>query len=254
LICAIVLVADAGHAETPPAAMDAAVVGPPGSDARAELYMPAGAGPFPAMVVLHGCDGIGPHYRDWARELAGWGYVTILVDSFRPRGVTTVCNHGMTVPPATQAQDAFAAAQYLRGRPDISGDRIGVIGFSHGGWAVLHAVLGDGAAAVDGRPFAAAIAFYPGCEKPAAPLVTDTLILVGDADDWISLPNCKRWRDTVDRAGHAVEMQIYPGALHGFDAPLPPHQYAGHRVGRDPEAAAAATKETRTFLAARLVP
>src|SRR5260221_3802447 len=115
------------------ARMEADAVGGPRSNARAGLFRRPGAGFFPAMVVLHGCDGVGPHYRDWARDLAAWGYVTLLVDSFRPRGFRTVCNRGMDVPPSVQAQDGFAAAAYLRSLPNVRADRIGVIGFSHGG-------------------------------------------------------------------------------------------------------------------------
>src|SRR4051794_36355255 len=87
-----------------------ATVGGPGSNENGELYRPAGVGPFPAMVILHGCDGIGRHYRDWARRLAGWGYEALLVDSFRPRGTPSVCNHGMDIPPEQQAADGMAAA------------------------------------------------------------------------------------------------------------------------------------------------
>src|SRR5207253_6723 len=90
-----------------PLTFDAGTVGGPASEARAELFAPAGAGPFPAVVVLHGCDGVGRHDRLWARQLAAWGYVALIVDSFRPRGMITVCNHGMLVPPQLQALDAF---------------------------------------------------------------------------------------------------------------------------------------------------
>src|SRR6266852_2641327 len=90
----------AGAADAP--AIDAGTVGGLASNARAELALPAGPGPFPAMVVLHGCDGVGRHYRDWVRDLVSWGYAAILVDSFRPRGFKTVCNQGMDVPPQVQ--------------------------------------------------------------------------------------------------------------------------------------------------------
>ncbi|HEY3846418.1 MAG TPA: dienelactone hydrolase family protein [Acetobacteraceae bacterium] len=234
-----------------PQHFDAADVGPPVSNKPGELFLPDGAGRFPAMVVLHGCDGVGPHYRDWGRRLAGWGYVALLVDSFRPRGVATVCNQGRLIPPELQAADGFAAAAYLRGRTDVRPDRIGVIGFSHGGWAVLKAVL---AAPPQGPPFTAAVAFYPGCERAATPLVTDTLILIGDADDWTPAERCQRWRDAVQTDGHVVAIKIYPGALHAFDSGARPHFYAGHHVGTDPVAAADAIGQTRSFLAERLLP
>jgi dienelactone hydrolase len=178
----------------------------------------------------------------------------MLVDSFRPRGVSNVCNQGMNVPPLLQAQDAFAASDYLRGLPNIRRDRIGVIGFSHGGWAVLKAVLAQTVAADHATAFQVAVAFYPGCDPSHSTLATDTLILIGDADDWTPVQRCERWRDQVSTFEHALEVKIYPGALHGFDSSAPPHIYAGHYVGRDPQAAADALLVTKAFLAQRLAP
>jgi dienelactone hydrolase len=235
-----------------PLMFDAGTVGSPASEARAELFAPAGAGPFPAVVELHGCDGVGRHDRLWAQQLASWGYVALIVDSFRPRGMNSICNHGMLVPPQLQALDAFNAANYLRALPNVNGERIGVIGFSHGGWAVLKAVLAELVSQASAKPFAAAVAFYPGCDPPRSALQTDTLILIGDADDWTPVDRCARWRDPVETSGHSVRRKTYPGALHSFDAPAMPHYYAGHYIGRDPEAAANALAETRTFLDARL--
>lgn len=215
--------------------------------AAAELYQPSVAGPHPAVVVLHGCNGVGLHERVWSQQLAAWGYVALLVDSFRPRGIVTVCNEGMRVPPRLQAQDAFAAAAYLRSGPEVVGGRIGVIGFSHGGWAVLKAVQAGLARPPNVPPFAAAVAFYPGCDPPAAPLESDTLILIGGADDWTPAERCQRWVNLVQRNGHIVQLKIYPGALHSFDAPAMPHFFAGHYIGRDPAAASDAVVETKEF-------
>ena len=247
-----IFVVGCAPANAQPLTFDASTVGGPASQARGELFAPAGAGPFPAVVVLHGCDGVGRHDRLWARQLASWGYVALIVDSFRPRGMNSVCNHGMLVPPQLQALDGFNAANYLRTQPNVSGERIGVIGFSHGGWAVLKAVLADLVSQASAKPFAAAVAFYPGCDPPRSALQTDTLILIGEADDWTPVDRCARWRDAVEKNGHAMQIKTYPSALHAFDAPAMPHSYAGHYIGRNPEAAADALAETRTFLDARL--
>lgn len=250
LLAALWLVA-AGPA---PQTFDAGNVGGPASNAPAELYQPAGAGPFPAMVVLHPCSGVGAHTRNWARRLVAWGYVAIVVDSFRPRGVTNVCNHGMDIRPSLQAADGFAAADYLRSLPTVRADRIGVIGFSHGGWAVLKAVLTETVARDHAVPFAAAVAFYPGCDPPGSPLATDTLILIGDADDWSPVGRCIRWRGLAQTNGHVLAMTVYPGVLHSFDSERPPHMYMGHYIGRDPAAAEDALARARQFLAERLMP
>ena len=56
----------------------------------ARVLKPDGGGPFPAIVLLHDCSGLGPRSSGsparWAKELTGKGYVVILPDSFSPRG------------------------------------------------------------------------------------------------------------------------------------------------------------------------
>src|SRR5262249_26263116 len=71
---------------------DARHVGGIGSGKDSELARPAGPGPFPAIVVMHGCNGVAPHYRAWTETLRSWGYVAMLVNSFSSRGKTNVCN------------------------------------------------------------------------------------------------------------------------------------------------------------------
>jgi len=235
---------------------DPSKIGPPFSGQQAELYTP-GEGSSAAVVVLHGCDGVGPHYRQWARRLADWGFVALLIDSFRPRGFSEVCNRGTLVPPEIQARDAFDAADWLRAAPNIRAQRVGVIGFSHGGWAVLKAVLSGHVRRPEEVPFNAAVAFYPGCE-PRDPLgsrlETDTLILIGDADDWTPIGRCIRWRDAATTNGHTLRMVTYPGARHGFDAPLLPHFFKGHDVGQDPTALADSLVQTQAFFNEHLNP
>ena len=99
-----------------------------------------------------------------------------------------------------------------------------MIGFSHGGWAVLKSVLAEAVAQNHAQPFVAAVAYYPGCQRPESRLVTDTLILIGDADDWTLPANGMRWRNLAQTNGHVLAITVYPGALHSFDAALPPHE------------------------------
>jgi dienelactone hydrolase len=237
-----------------PQTFDPGRVGPPSSNSPAEIFVPAGTVPA-AVVLLHGCDGVKPHYRAWAQRLVEWGYAALLIDSFRPRGFTEVCNRGRLVPPEAQARDAFDGAAYLRATLHLRAGRVGVIGFSHGGWAVLKAVLGGVVRRPNETSFAAAVAFYSGCEvrdAATSPLETDTLILIGDADDWTPADRCAGWRAAVMTNGHTLQLKTYPGARHGFDGPLPPHFFPGHYVGQDPAALADALIETRRFLDARL--
>ena len=53
-----------------------------------------GGGPFPAVVVLHGCIGITGHFTGIADRLSSWGYVALAVDSLGPRGISSRCGIG----------------------------------------------------------------------------------------------------------------------------------------------------------------
>src|SRR2546429_9875429 len=48
---------------------------------------PAGEGPFPAVVLLHGCHGVSASPHDLARWFRGRGYVALIVDSLAAPGV-----------------------------------------------------------------------------------------------------------------------------------------------------------------------
>src|SRR3954451_13984974 len=61
------------------------------------LYKPEGAGPFPAVVAMHGCDGaiddgkVRPLYGTWGERLAARGYLVLLPDAFGSRGHGSLC-------------------------------------------------------------------------------------------------------------------------------------------------------------------
>src|SRR5579885_3712775 len=139
----------------------------------AELMKPEGPGPFPAVVVLHDCSGLGPRSsgapRRWARFLVERGYVVIIPDSFAPRGypggVCTVRRNG-GINARVRLPDAYAALRYLQAQPYVDPRRVGVMGGSHGGWSALAASNSElsSSYAADAKPgFAAAIALYPAC-------------------------------------------------------------------------------------------
>src|SRR3989442_2083425 len=78
------------------------------------LSKPDGPGPFPAVVIVHDCSGLGPRSSGapdrWARELLGRGYVVLIPDSFTTRGVahgvcTLTSTLGIAVSPDRPAPD-----------------------------------------------------------------------------------------------------------------------------------------------------
>ena len=208
---------------------------------HALFYRPAGPGPFPAVVALHGCGGLNSpngelsaRHADWAERLAADGLAVLLPDSFGSRGAGSQCRTTERVArPATErVADALAAKAYLQSRPDVAAGSVALLGWSNGGSTVLYAVE-PGRGAPDGSPdFAKAVAFYPGCRTPAergnwharVPL----LILIGGADDWTPAAPCESLAAAAKAADEPVSIVVYPGAYHDFDYPnMPVHTTEG---------------------------
>src|SRR5215472_1997160 len=114
------------------------------------LYRPQGRGPHPAVILLHGRAGVysslakgvynattlSKRHKFWGEYWASQGYVTLLVDSFGPRGFWQGFGRGsyderpsevseQTVRPL----DAYGALEFLRRHRDVAGDRIGLQGW-----------------------------------------------------------------------------------------------------------------------------
>jgi len=245
----------------------------PGETIPVELVRPEGPGPFPAVVLLHSCAGLGRgarHAGDWIRRLVAMGYAVALPDSFTTRGYPDgVCGNGLLVPPEVRAADAYAAVRYLEANPDIASDRIGTIGYSHGGWTVLAALdrgVAEWARSAAGAQhgFAAGVAFYPECGygawlaayRTTAPL----LILAGEIDDWTLSAPCQSLADRASSQGQPVSIKIYAGARHSFDTYLPPTRVPearrgrGATIGGDAAARQDSIEQTRAFFARYLEP
>ncbi|MBN1959154.1 MAG: dienelactone hydrolase family protein [Desulfuromonadales bacterium] len=183
------------------------------------IVKPDGEGPFPAVVFLHSCAGRASNDYEWANRLKNWGYVTYLLDSFGGRGVSNVCSSGK-VTTLERALDAHAAKVQLGALSFVDRDRIGVMGYSHGGRTVLDAVsynLVEYSLPEEARdPFKAAISLYPYCHT-SIDTNTHTMILIGDKDDWTPSSACEMNRPAAHDQGQEIVVKVYPGAYHKFD-------------------------------------
>ncbi|MGO8920669.1 MAG: dienelactone hydrolase family protein [Stellaceae bacterium] len=220
---------------------------------------PAGAGPFPAVILLHGCGGNNSMRRrmlSWAELLHGQGYATLILDSFTARGQSSICHNPQLVPELERARDVYAAAYALAARDDVTPDRIAAMGFSHGGGTVVTAdavgapLLAElrERLATRGR-LAAVVALYPGCHVSAdQPFASPLLILIGEKDDWTPAARCQPLAARPQGDGAPVRLQIYPDAYHDFDAEGVESNAFGHRASYNAAAAAAARQEVTSFL------
>jgi len=212
----------------------------------------------PAVVMLHGCSGVyasqgyGPvghvssRFVRWARDLNDRGVHALLVDSFSTRDPDD--------PPSTSRQDycnaradvvaigateetdrpldalgAYAALLSIddgAGDPLVATDRVGLIGWSHGGSAALATVERGH---LGGQPFLSAQVFYPGCglygafgnpNNGTSTYVADVPIAlhIGTADTISSIVACSAHAQHSDAVqGAAMTVTTWPQAMHSFD-------------------------------------
>lgn len=218
---------------------------------RGFVSRPEGTGPFPAIIIAHGCFGVEQNQFEWVQRLNAWGYVTVIIDSFTPRGVKSVCSDPDLVSPETRAFDVFGAAAYLRKQSFVNHQKIGLIGFSHGAWTVLCAAQKKFAAQAQEAPLQAAVAYYPWCPRFGLKETnTPLLVLMGKEDDWTPLDRCERLLAAQDEEFKSyVRLIAYDHAYHGFDdsSNQPGTEFDGHVIAFDGDAAAKSIDDAKAF-------
>lgn len=224
----------------------------PGVPLEGHLTLPEGQGPFSAVVLLHGCAGVSNWNVVWSERLVAWGYAVLDVDSFKPRGLSYICDgRGHTSASSwNRALDAFGAKRHLAMYPSIDAERVAVMGMSHGGAATLYAIeraISDGAGS---EPFSAAISFYPLC-KELKQVVTPTLIMIGEADQWTPSEWCIRYVENLPEPNE-VTLRVFPDAHHIFDIEGMDGEAHGLAYQYHSEAASEAETLAREFLTEHL--
>jgi len=238
---------------------------------HAQLFKPEGNGPFPTVIALHGCGGLGghsdsvqPRYRDWAERLLKAGNAVLLPDSYGSRELGPQCRVKDIHVKARRERvtDIAASRAWLMKQSWVARDRVSLIGWANGASALLWAVRPQSASRDAAPDFRAAIAFYPDCRISAGlgwSARVPTLVLIGANDDVSSPPACRQMVDGAHGRSALARIVVYPGAYHDFDrANTPLHAAAassdaavpehGH-LGTDSEARAESQKEVAEWLA-----
>jgi dienelactone hydrolase len=191
-----------------------------------ELRLPPGTGRFPAVILVHGSDGVGANVDLWAQELNGIGVAAFLLDSFTGRGIVQTITDQSQLGFLAMIVDAYRALELLSNHPRIDAARIAVMGFSRGGFVALYSSMRRfqrlyGPANVE---FAAYLPFYGPCGTRFIDdeQLSDRPIRIfhGAADDFVPVEPCQRYVERLRRAGKDVQLTVYPGARHAFDNPL----------------------------------
>jgi dienelactone hydrolase len=239
---------------------------------RAILYKPAGNGPFPVIVALHGCSGLGnrsepiqPRYQEWGERLSAAGFAVLFPDSLGSRGIRSQCRAQEAKVRAAHERvaDANAARLWLQQQSWAAPERISLLGWSSGAVSLLWAIRPQGARAQSGTDFRAAVALYPGCRRlrnTAWSARLPTLVLIGAADDWALARDCEQMVRGARGRSAGASIVVYPGAYHEFDrANRPLRELKGlaysadgsgrAHVGTNPVARADAFKRVPEWLA-----
>lgn len=184
------------------------------------LVKPDAPGTHPAVVILYGSQGWRPIYANLARDLADSGFVALALDYYAYQGDDSGETGDLAVWHRRQAAVRSAVA-FLLEDPSVKKGSVGLLGYSLGAFLSV-------SVAASIPEVKAVVNFFGGGSKDKDELESQVrdfpplLILHGEKDESVPVSKAYELRDAVLADGGKVEMQIYPGAPHGFNAPWAP--------------------------------
>ena len=189
---------------------------------RGELAVPTGAGPHPALLVMHDAQGIGSLVRRRSQELAAQGYVAFAPDMYgggrrfenaRDAGVLL---KALYEKPQRLRDRVLAGLEVLKNQSQTDTDRIGALGFCFGGQCVLEL-------ARSGADVKAVVSFH-GLLKtplPAEPGVVKAkvLALTGKQDPYAPAADVEGFQKEMEAAQVDWQLTLYGRGYHAFSEP-----------------------------------
>jgi len=241
---------------------DLELKGPDGATFHARLLKPAGFDPgrkYPVIVDVYG----GPHVqlvqKRWDASslykqlLAQNGFLVWTLDNRgswgRGHAWESVIFENLG---KHELEDQLTGVEYLKALPYVDGSRIGIRGWSYGGYMTLYALThapevfkcGSAGAPVTDWKFYDSIyterymrtpSENPAGYKSASPLEAAAnlkaklLIIHGTSDDNVHLQNTINFLDALIHAGQPYEFHLQPGQKHGFQGDGP-RTYVDQRI------------------------
>ena len=182
---------------------------------RGYLVQPAGAGPFPAVLVIHENRGLNPHIEDVARRAAVERFLALAPDGLFPvGGYPGNDDDGKALQakldPAKLRTDMLNSARFLKSHP-LSNGKLGVTGFCWGGGTVNYL------AATLGSDLRAAVPFYGAAPATASVANIKAPLLLHFAENDKRINSMwPAYEQALKAAGAPYEAHVYPGTQHGF--------------------------------------
>jgi carboxymethylenebutenolidase len=182
---------------------------------RGYLVQPKGAGPFPAVLVVHENRGLNPYIEDVARRAAVAGFLALAPDGLAPvGGYPGNDDEGRALQAgldqARLRTDMLNSARFLKGQK-LSSGKLGVTGFCWGGSTV------NWLAAAMGADLQAAAPFYgAAAETASVPKIRAKLLIHYAENDPRINEMWPAYEKALKSAGLSHEAHVYPGTQHGF--------------------------------------
>jgi dienelactone hydrolase len=188
-----------------------------GKDIRLDCFLPIGNGQrFPAVIGLHGSGGGYASMGEPATLLAAQGFAVYVLHYF-DRTATTQTDRAVIFRHfPVWMKTLWDSVSFVARQPHVDAERIGLLGFS------LGAYLSLSQAAIDSR-IRAVVEFFGGLPKEMKFFMRrlcPVLILHGDADHTVPVEEAYQLQRVLEKKRIAYEMQIYPGAGHGFSGEI----------------------------------
>lgn len=173
----------------------------------------------PGVLVAHEAPGRDPRMTDWARKLAGRGYIALALDLYgAPFSLEeSMARHeAMMATPGLMLARASAALDVLAAQPNVDRNRLAAVGFCQGG--VVAAEL-----ARSGAPIRCAIGFHPGLTRPAGssdgPIEAKLLMMVGSRDPVIPPTDREMFAAEMEAKGADWQLHVFGGVGHTYTNP-----------------------------------
>lgn len=232
-----------------------------------EAHKPDGVGPFPTIIMLHGCGRADMPQAAYVEACLQNGIGCIVVDSYAPRQISivesmgTVCT-GVQLWGRERAGDLVAALAWAKTLDWVDASNISALGWSHGGWTIMDALALE-------KSLSQYTNISDLCEKPLESLKSVFLIypwcgpgshsamrgwnrnlpahmIVGGRDlvsgEFLPKRAAKKLKDN----GVNIEVSHFDRATHGFDEPDALHPAQKY----DPELTERATEMVVDFVKA----
>ena len=182
---------------------------------RGYLVQPKGAGPFPAVLVIHENRGLNPYIEDVARRAAVEGFLALAPDGLSPLGGYPGNDDDgrelqAKLDQAKLRTDMLNGARFLKSHA-LSSGKLGVTGFCWGGGTTNYLAVALGPDLHAAAPFYGAAAETASVPKIKAPL----LIHYAENDPRIN-SMWPAYEKALKAAGVRHEAHTYPGTQHGF--------------------------------------